>query len=168
MEFKEWLLNEEGNHGQEGFVGGGESDNGCAWDLIYPTEAGDYPIDVATPKYFWWMQWRWKRGEQIGRPLYNIDPDILNWKYVSPFSTTIPNDESWEHKSDSGSSIGVAKNLDLVRMGVGKSHTEPLILDGPMVNGHQMGSDPTPPPHTAANKGPTCGIRRTSKNVQSD
>tara|TARA_Y100000034_G_scaffold78539_1_gene94391 strand:+ start:2336 stop:2812 length:477 start_codon:yes stop_codon:yes gene_type:complete len=149
MKFKQWLLESEGS-GSEGFADR-DDDSGCDWDLIYPTTAGDYVYDIDNPKWFWWLQWRWKRGEEIGRELHNIDRDILKWRYTSPYSRDLPGNEWWHHKPDSGeSSMGVAKNLDLVRIGVGDDYDKPLVMHGPRVVTHGMGDDPPPPPDSAA------------------
>ncbi len=152
MEFKQWLAESEGS-GQESFADRA-SDNGNGWDLIYPSSAGDYVYDVKNPKYFWWLQWRWQRGEELGRKLYNIDRDIYNWTYTAPASTSLPDNDWWKHKADDGnkSSLEIRKGLDLVRMGVGEDYNKPLILTGPMVATHNQGPDPVPPDHSLANR----------------
>lgn len=151
MNFREWLIESEGS-GQEGFADRAK-DNGCGWDLIYPTTAGDYVYDVKNPKFFWWLQWRWQRGEEMGRKLYNIDRDIYQWKFTSPASTSLPDNDWWHHTEDDGSksSLEIKKGIDLVRLGVGEDFDKPLILNGPMVNTHNLGDDPKPPPHSLAN-----------------
>lgn len=162
MNFKQWLLESEGS-GQEGFADR-DNDNGCGWDLIYPTTAGDYVYDIDNPKWFWWLQWRWKRGEEIGRPLYNIDKEVLTRTYVAPYSKTAPDDKPWVHKPDDGTGyLGIKTGIDLDRIGVGPSHKEPLVMTGPRVVGHNMGGDPPLPPHTALGIG-NKGKCRGSKN----
>lgn len=154
MNFREWLtLNEEENRVWPGSEKYKANTNNIDWDLVYPTTAGDYVKSVNKPKEFWWMQWEWERGSEIGRPLDNIDREVLGRRYVSLDSRTAPDDQTWRHKPDKESEgyLGVVKNIDLVRLGVGPSHKEPLILKGPRVLGHRMGSDPPFPPHSAAN-----------------
>jgi hypothetical protein len=151
MEFKQWLSESEGS-GQEAFADR-DDDNGNGWDLVYPTSAGDYVYDVKNPKFFWWLQWRWQRGEEMGRKLHNIDRDIFKWTYTSPASNSLPDNDWWAHKEDDGtkSSLDIKTGLDLVRMGVGEDFDRPLVLHGPMIATHGQGSDPEPPDHTLAN-----------------
>jgi hypothetical protein len=145
MDFRNWLLSEEGNAGQEDISGGG-GDTGWDWDVIYPSEAGDYPIDVSTPKYFWWLQWRWKRGQKIGRPLLNIDLNSITGRdFVAPYSKTLPGKGFWKNKKEEDSNLGIWRG-DLTRLGVGKSEDEPLVLKGNMVAGHPFPEMPPGPP----------------------
>ncbi len=155
MKFKNWLLEHEGRRDHVGDKGGSDTSDapkepyGWGWDLIYPSMAGDYSYEISKPKNFWYYQWRLKRGKEIGRPLYNIDPEIFERKFVNVFSKTMPNDKDWIHKSDDNSgSLGIEQNIDLLKLGFGDSHDKPMIMHGPMVS-HGFDNDPPMPPHTA-------------------
>lgn len=101
MNFREWLaINEEENRVWPGSEKYGANANNIDWDLVYPTTAGDYVGAVSNPKKFWWMQWEWERGAEIGRPLDNIDRGVLRRQYVSLNSKTAPDDQTWRHKPD--------------------------------------------------------------------
>jgi hypothetical protein len=144
MNFRQWLINEESNSGQEDISAGG-GDKGWDWDLVYPSQADDYPVDISTPKYFWWLQWRWKRGQEIGRPLSNIDINsVTDRKFVAPYSTTLPGKGFWKNQKDKESNLGIWKG-DLSRIGIGKSEDEPLVLKGGMVAGHPFKEMPPGP-----------------------
>ena len=81
MRFKEWLINE-----QEGDDGSGEE--GVTWDLLYPTKASDYVNAVKNPRSHYFLQWRWNRGEELGRPLYNINNK--NFRKEVTFQLNLP------------------------------------------------------------------------------
>ena len=153
MNFREWLaLNEEENRVWPGSETFGAKNNNFDWDVIYPTTAGDYVASISNPKDFWWMQWEWERGSKIGRLLDNINKEVLDRRYVSLDAKTAPDDQTWRHKPDKENEgyLGVVKGIDLIRLGVGLSYKEPLVLKGPRVLGHRMGNDPPFPSPSAA------------------
>ena len=135
MKFKEWLLNEEGNAEQDNE--GGASGEEWGWDLIYPTTAYDYADDVSNPKWFWWWQWRMKRGMEIGRPLYNINTDILDVDFVAPTSTDMPDGQPtgfWKHVESKRPTLTFPRQQNLDRIGVSEGPDKPLVMTGPMAD----------------------------------
>lgn len=141
MQFKEWLYNEE----DAGMDGPG----GNYWDLVYPSNTGDYGSDSGDTKYHWWMQWRLERGLEIGRPVYNVDvKDFVNRKYTSVASTTIPkNSGFWEHKPDNGKGyLNILKNVEINPIGINGK----VITDKPQIT-HGF-KDAFPPPNMGNEK----------------
>jgi len=138
VEFKNWLLNEDG------FAG----DGGNSWDLLYPTYADDYPYASQVPLDHFWLQWRWERGEQLGRILHNIDNDEFQRRgYVSVSSPDMPDagDGFWVHKEDNnkkGSNKPVYSQ-DLRWIVQGKTSKDVGVTDHPELKKHWSKLGPT-------------------------
>lgn len=137
MRFKEWLINE-----QEGDDGDGEE--GVTWDLLYPTKASDYVNAVKNPRSHYFLQWRWNRGEELGRPLYNIDnKEFQKRGYVSVKSTEMPSaTQRWEHKDNEvTSSLEIIKQTRPNLLGVGKNSEDINVIKKPLYL-HPFGVNP--------------------------
>jgi hypothetical protein len=127
MEFKHWLFNEEDSAGMDG-------PGGKYWDLVYPSDL-DYGRNSIKPKYNWWMQWRIKRGLEIGRPTHNIDTDeFINHKYTAVASNAPPASGGfWEHKPDDGRGyVKPVENLDMYPIAMGPCADSCRIVGEPL------------------------------------
>lgn len=118
MRFKEWLLSEA-------------VDDDSWWDLIYPSKAGDYPRDK--PREHWYFQWKLKRGEEIGRPVYNIDnPEFQARGYTSIESRSAPPATGgfWQHKPDDNAKGDLEPvYVDSLKiLGVSKHADHPMVI----------------------------------------
>ena len=92
----------------------------------------------------WFLQWAWNRGIDLGRPLINIDTEQFNSiGYKSVYSKTMPALDAkwWHHKPDSGSSIEIDNNAELVRFGYASDPITPLIMKDSGIETHRMGKD---------------------------
>lgn len=153
MKFRDWLLKEEDSgdqgHGQGGgapnagkFTGG--TFGGPFWDLLYPTSPGDYQWASTIPLEHFWLQWKLRRGEELGRTLHNVDnQEFQKRTYTTIESPTAPDggDGFWKHKEDDNSpSTKVVKGQDLVWIGDGKTSK-----DTKPISGYNFGSSPFGP-----------------------
>lgn len=136
MEFKQWLIEQRG-----------DVDTAIGWDLIYPTQAGDWPRNSLKPKWVWWQQWELERGREIGRDLYNIDPSIIDWEYKSVESTDMPPARHagfWKHdpKGNNKPQLKIhTSDMDFMKL---TKDSTPTIMKGPRI-AHTMGQDPPKP-----------------------
>ena len=128
--FKDWLLNEDG-FGDSG---------GNSWDLLYPTRAGDYTRISSSPLDHFFLQWKWRRGEELGRVLHNIDNDEFQERGYVSLSSSIPDekDEFWKHKEDKSNegSIKPCFHKDLQWIVQGKTSKDVSMTDHPELNKH--------------------------------
>jgi len=123
MDFKNWLYNEE-----DARLNG---PGGKHWDLIYPSTVGDYGRASSNPKHHWWLQWRIKRGLEIGRVTHNIDTEeFIGHKYtVVDGKVPPPSGKFWEHKPDNGKgSTMVIRNVDLNPISIGPTADSSKIV----------------------------------------
>ena len=127
MRFREWLITED-----EG--DGGEHD-GSHWDLIIPTRADEFPGDSINPRRVKFFQWKLKRGEEIGRPLHNIDnKEFQKRDYRSIEATTAPDcdEDFWTHKDDGSSPSTKVVKVDKKEfsfLGYGKNADDVKLID---------------------------------------
>lgn len=124
LRFKDWLIEEE----YAGLVAIPNAGHG--WDVIYPTTAGEYPRAVSASTTFWWLRWEWRRGQEIGRKLYNIDfKELDSLPYLSVQSNTMPDDTWWSHTEDMGkSNITIHKDSDLNVIGYSGGPDKPMVI----------------------------------------
>lgn len=77
-----------------------------------------------------------RRGMQIGRPLYNINTDILKVDFVAPQSTNMPDGQFkgfWKHQESKKPPLVFNRQPNLDRIGVSDDPDKPAVMTGPMV-----------------------------------
>jgi hypothetical protein len=117
---------------------GYDGPSGIAWDLLYPSKAGDYMDAVNSPQEHHFLQWKWNRGldRRIGRrPLYNIDnQEFQQRRYTTIESPSSPDvsDGFWEHKPDDENRgyLKPIQNVEMIRMGYGSNSTDVKEIEG--------------------------------------
>lgn len=133
MEFRDWIICEEESSDEQG----GSSRKkfaGIFWDLLYPSSPGDFPQSSSNPRGHLWLQWRLRRGLDLGRVLHNIDNEELQQRqYTSIESLSAPDggDDFWKHRDDGDEpNTKIVNNLDLVWIGDGKTSKDSKPIDG--------------------------------------
>ena len=142
MTFKDWLISERVAETGHAGAGGPEAASkytggtfgGSMWDLLYPTSPADYQWASAYPLEHFWLKWKFKRGEEIGRPLHNVDNKEFQQRFFTTLeSPTAPDggDGFWKHKDDKDApSTKVVKDVDLVWIGDGKTSKDTKPIEG--------------------------------------
>lgn len=94
------------------------------------------------PEEFFWLKWKFDRGEELGRKLHNVDnKEFQKRLFTTIESPTAPDggDGFWKHKDDKNApSTKVVKNVDLVWIGDGKTSKDNKPIEGYMFN-HPFG-----------------------------
>lgn len=119
ISFKEWLVNNEKQLVEAGF-----NDSGSDWffgSYLYPSDAFDFQYAYPYPQDYLFLKSRWKGDRELGRKFINMDIEpILNQKFVTLKSNTMPDEQSWVHKPDNRSNVTVDKDAWIGLMGIGK------------------------------------------------
>jgi|LakMenE18May11ns_1017448.scaffolds.fasta_scaffold9892473_3 hypothetical protein len=128
MRFKDFLLSESGD-------GSAHNDTGSDWfygNSLYPSDALDWPYDVAKPNHFAFLQARWKKErDEWGRKFHNIDvQDTIDKKFTSVYSNTMPSTDGgfWRHKNDDKPNTIVDSNAKMELLGHSKQAKIPQVL----------------------------------------
>lgn len=107
MTFKEWLINEMSDGGEDFFYG----------LQLYSTDAFDFEPSSRHPAEHSLLQSRWKTEKKMGRKMINIDYDEFQRRsYKAIQSRSLPEAEGdfWRHKPDDGK--GDAEVVELPRL----------------------------------------------------
>lgn len=117
MRFKQFLLNEESSF----------ADSGSDWfygNMLFPSDAGDWPYAQPYPSDFTLLQSRWqKERDEWGRKFYNLDVDkVLKTKYTAVYSNTMPDADGgfWKHDPTDRPNLKIDNDAKLEVIGVSK------------------------------------------------
>lgn len=124
MSFKEWLFHTE----RQQLMEAGFDDSGSNWffgSYLLPSDAFDFQYAYPYPQDYLFLQARWKGDREFGRKFINMDIDpIINQKFVTLKSNTMPNEESWVHRPDDRPNVTVDRDAWLGMIGIGKKSSD--------------------------------------------